>query len=627
MPKTPQVRFNFKNLNVQRSTPLIGVVNVVARTTKGPFNDPSDLISGVPQFVAKFGSEIVPDGSVSNIQRALEMGAKVRITRVAGEGATYGWAKPLTVKAVTMANPSTAVPAGSSILEIQLTDPDSASAANTLKLQLGIRTREAGSPVIDNTGYNLNRKFYLKLNVRTEPSIQASIAQYAYNNESEKGDNRPIEDSFLAETMFYSATNQNFTQGVQKASINVDTFQNFVENAPNITFELYKAEGTGTMEDYADGILNMEDAIQALRQFNNWNTALLVGDTTSSTQVVEDGTASDNVYMQCTEGTAGKTPTDEEWKQAYYTSREYYESYLLILSHIHQHLPNDYMGVYKEVATDVNNMFEQVLAVEVPKYVGKTRVPATVEETLSKLKDMVQAIGPKKSVAYFGAGLKFYDNYGVMQKCDVLGTVAGLQTQVASNYGPWYSFSGMNRGVVADALGPVMENIGSPSKINTLQEFADWYMNVFVIKDTSTQGKRTMLWHGFTSNPVNDSEKFISVVMLGLYLKKNLRPILEGYIEEPNTFTTWKSIYYEAKAILDDLVSRNAIVSYEWLGDQFATNFDELQVNNEADVRQGKYHIILKYKEIVPLQDIEMDVVIDIAMNRTTGAISITSNI
>ena len=97
MPQTPRVRFNFKNLNVQSSVPLLGVINVVARTTKGPFEDPKDLIATPSQFTRIFGSEIVPDGSVSNIMKALEMGAKVRVSRVAGAGATYGWAKPMSV--------------------------------------------------------------------------------------------------------------------------------------------------------------------------------------------------------------------------------------------------------------------------------------------------------------------------------------------------------------------------------------------------------------------------------------------------------------------------------------------------------------------------------------------------
>lgn len=171
----------------------------------------------------------------------------------------------------------------------------------------------------------------------------------------------------------------------------------------------------------------------------------------------------------------------------------------------------------------------------------------------------------------------------------------------------------MNRGIIPDALGPVTDNLGGPGMIEELQELAEWYCNLFVIKDTSTQGKRTMLWHGFTSNPKSDSEKFLSIVRLNLYIKKNLRPILERYIEEPNNWVTWKNIYLEGRVIMDDLVDNQAITSYEWIGDQYATSYDDLQVNNEADVRQGKYHLVLKYKDIVPLQEITVDIIIDSA--------------
>ena len=40
MPNTPRVEFNFQNNNVQQSVPLLGVSHVMARTTKGPFNQP-----------------------------------------------------------------------------------------------------------------------------------------------------------------------------------------------------------------------------------------------------------------------------------------------------------------------------------------------------------------------------------------------------------------------------------------------------------------------------------------------------------------------------------------------------------------------------------------------------------
>lgn len=621
MPQTPRVRFNFKNLNVQSSVPLLGVINMVARTTKGPFEDPSDLISSPSQFTRIFGSEIVPDGSVSNIMKALEMGAKVRVSRVAGSGATYGWAKPMSVTPAALSAPSVSVQDGSAIISIVISDPSGAE--NSLTMNMAIRTREAGSPVLDNTGVNLNRPFYLKLNVSKEPSLRASIIQYGARDEETQ---IPTYDSILNETPFFSAVSANTTDGVTTPSINVDTLQNFLDNAPNITFEAIQgkdADGQGTMKNLATGIQTMEDIVSILRQFSNWNSMIMVGKITSGT-VSTDEVSDTNVYMECSEGSAGTKPTADEWISAYKASKSYYEAYSVILSHIHQHL-DDYTKVYIAVANDVHNTFENILYVEVPKYAAGTRTPATVDETFTALKTMVQTIRPKKEVAYFGGGIKYYNENGSLQKCDVLGSVAGLDAICASTYGPWYSFSGMNRGVIASALGPVMKNLGGPADIDTLNEFAQWYMNLFVIKNTRTQGQRTMLWNGFTSNPVDDSEKFISIVRLNLYLKKNLRPILESYIEEPNTFETWKRIYYEAKDLLDDLQNRKAITTYTWLGDQDAQSYEDLQVNNEADVRQGKYKAQLKYKEIVPMQDIEMDVIIDVSVNKSTGEISISA--
>ena len=139
-------------------------------------------------------------------------------------------------------------------------------------------------------------------------------------------------------------------------------------------------------------------------------------------------------------------------------------------------------------------------------------------------------------------------------------------------------------------------------------------------RNLDTYGKRTMLWNGFTTHPRNDSYKFLSIVRLNLYLKKNLRPILESYLEEPNNWDTWKQIYNNVRKLLDNLVYQNAMSEYTWMGDQDATSYEDLQVNNEADVRQGKYHVILKYKDIVPLQEITMDITID----ATTSTVNIT---
>jgi hypothetical protein len=322
----------------------------------------------------------------------------------------------------------------------------------------------------------------------------------------------------------------------------------------------------------------------------------------------------DTNYYEIEDGDDGGDSTTSTWEDAYNSLKDYVDGYNLVLSHIHQHLTSaDANSVYHTIAEDVVASKEIKLMVEIPKPVNQTTA-----QYFAALKSMVGTIGQDPMICYFGGGIKYYNHLGIIRDCDVIGTVVGLHDACASKYGPWYSPAGQNRGIVPDAVGPVMENLGVPSQMDTLQEFAEWYMNLFVVKDTRYAGKRTMLWHNFSSNPINNSEKFISIVNLNLYLKKQLRPILESYLEEPNIFETWKNIYYSVKPLLDGLIVRNAMTEYQWIGDQDATSYAELTVNTEDRVRQGYYRVKLKYKDIVTLQDITLDVIISSSENTVT---------
>jgi len=569
MPNTPKVDFNFINNNVQTSVPLLGVSHVVARTTKGPCNDPSQLLSSYAQFERLFGEEIVPDGSVSNIQRAFLGGSKLRVSRVANDGAAYGWAG---ATAGSITDPES----DAFVLKFTLTDPKDEE-ADPVEYEFNIRTKNLGEKLFTATG-----DFTLQFNLASAAIQKFNLAQYD-------------PDGNLVDS-------QTVISWSEKGGINANSFTNFVNNVANIVLVPNGASGMTLNQVMAD-----------LRKRTSWNIAITVGSTE-----IKEGSASASLKMS--QGNVGaNNSTLDGWKAAMDALVDYNDAYQVILSHVHQHLtgdgsgqklgeiPGDAIAAYNYYVQTYVPKFEAVLYVELPKSL------VTTDQVVAALQKVVPAVGYAKNIAYFGGGLKFYDDYGTLQDCDVLGTVLGLGDSAATTYGPWYSFSGMNRGTVPDAIGPVMENLGGASRIDDLQRIAEWYMNLFVIKDTRTQGKRTMLWHGFTSNSIDDSEKFLSIVRLNLYLKKNLRPILESYLEEPNNWDTWKKIYYEAKEILDDLVVRNAMTEYTWMGDQDVTSYSELQINNEADVRQGKYKIVLKYKDVVPLQEVTIDIVIDSA--------------
>ena len=571
MPNTPRVYFNFSNNNVQTSVPLLRVSHVVARTTKGPVNDPSTLFTSYAAFQRVFGEEIVPDGSVSNIYMAFQKGSKLRISRVANDGAAYGWAG---AEAGSVTEPG----ADDSVLKFTLSDPTGDN--DDVVYAFNIRTKYMGEQLFSVAG---------------DFSLNFTFSQQALNRLN-LGQVDPEGNLVDAQTVISWSTQPG------SANINANSFTNFNNNVANIILVPTGSSG-----------MTLEQVMADLRKRTSWTLKVEVNGK-ELTSVAPAAT------LKMSQGNPGTNKsTLDGWKAAMDALVDYNDAYQTILSHVHQHLtengdgqnlggiPGDAIAAYNYYVSTYVPKFESVLYVEVPKS------NVTFTQVVEALKKIVPAVGYAKNIAYFCGGLKYYDDYGTLQNCDVLGTVLGLGDTAASTYGPWYSFSGMNRGTVADAVGPVMENLGGPSRIDDLQAIAEWYGNLFVIKDTRTQGKRTMLWHGFSSNSIDDSEKFLSIVRLNLYLKKNLRPILESYLEEPNTFSTWKSIYYEAKAILDDLVTRNAMTEYTWQGDQDATSYSDLQVNTEAEVRQGKYHVVLKYKDIVPMQEITIDIVIDSA--------------
>lgn len=616
MPNTPRVEFNFQNNNVQQSVPLLGVSHVMARTTKGPFNQPDEVFSTYTQFQRVYGEEIVPDGSISNIMKAFEIGSKIRVSRVAGAETTVakGQAKTYTFSSTTGKGST----GSQTKITIKLEDPNS---DDTISMILNINTKEAGSPILDDTGYGLNRNFYGRFYAQEGPTTKIYFQQFkAYTTiDNDPDGEHDYQMQIAAEDII--STNQFFSgskAGSSSVFVESQVLQDFINNTPNIELVLASDESTASFDDEFNNKLKAQGingVVSTLASYSNWQGSVLFDNTAIST--------ASSPLVIINEGDNGGKSSAATWVEAYEALKGYSDGYQLIASHIHQNDmvkakspgpgvdpdPNGWKSAYVEIAKDVVANFETVLYVEVPKYDSEGKVQ-TPDGIINQLETLVPQIGYAKNIAYFAGGIKYYDANGALQSCDLLGSVIGLGDASASQYGPWYSFSGMNRGVIASALGPVTENLGGPSKIEELQKLAEWYCNLFVIKDTRTQGKRTMLWHGFTSNPKSDPEKFLSIVRLNLYLKKNLRPILESYLEEPNTWSTWQSIYYEAKKILDDLVG-TAITEYTWMGDQDAQSYGDLVVNNEADVRQGKYHIILKYKEIVPLQEVTMDIVID----------------
>ena len=552
MSNSPILKVNLKNNNVESTVPLNGVSVVLARTTKGPQNDPSTLISSLSQFSKVYGKEIVPDGSISNIEKALAGGSTLRIVRVQGSDATKGLVGTK----------------DKDLFSIQV---------GSIKIGFGLQTKYKGDSIGSGSTYTfqaaLNGSSVVYKVVDADGNtILDSGTMFTFKS---KDDNNAAVFDYLALSNFFKS-NQYFE--------------------PTIT----------TPSDHITSIEGMIDWLGTVDGSNQTITVQFNSAELTTTYTSVNGTP----------GNQGTTPTLQDWETAFESILDFNDMYQVIASHIHQHLPTDSIEFHSFVKTYADKLQEWIYYIECPK------INDTKAKMIAWMNTTLASVGHSMFIAYFGAGIKYYNNAGILKDCDVLGSVIGLGDASAINYGPYKSFAGMNRGTLPDALGPVSPNYGSPSRYDDINDLAHSYLNLIVVKDTKSSGKVAMLWHNFTSQVKQDSFRFISNVRLVLYMKKQFRPIIESYFEEPNIWGSWKRLYLEAKPIIDDLVTNEAITDPNWMGDQDATSWSDLQINNEADARQGKYHVQFKFKDVATMQEITLDLVIDQASKESSVSIS-----
>lgn len=208
--------------------------------------------------------------------------------------------------------------------------------------------------------------------------------------------------------------------------------------------------------------------------------------------------------------------------------------------------------------------------------------------------------------AYFiTGGLKirhpFLDTVNPYEIAEI-GDVVGAACKSSAEFGPWWSFAGVQRGVIDDALG-VVNNFTDNTKLDLL---AQKQINTVI-----NNNGQIFIKGNFSAQLATSKKSFTSVVGLIIFLKKSLRPSLERYIEQPNDFRTFREIYNEVTPFLDSLVGgeKRALVRYEWKGDQFANTDADLKINNRADLDQGKYLAKLFLVEVVSLQQFTLDII------------------
>lgn len=237
-------------------------------------------------------------------------------------------------------------------------------------------------------------------------------------------------------------------------------------------------------------------------------------------------------------------------------------------------------------------------------YVGHLSNNLTTENALAAERDSY-AIDTTYA-AFTAGGLIIVDSFTNQNRgISELGDYFGVSAVSDNKYGPWYSVANDTRGAITDVMG-IVNNFGYQGNVTGLDLLANRQIMLAVNKN-----KKNKFIGNYTATLDNSQLSYLSIRKLLIYIKKSLGPTLEQFLEDPNDFTTWLSMYQTAKPFLDGLQTKRALVNpngYEWQGDQFATSMENLVINDPDDVDDGKYKVRLLIKAINAIREIAMDV-------------------
>lgn len=247
-------------------------------------------------------------------------------------------------------------------------------------------------------------------------------------------------------------------------------------------------------------------------------------------------------------------------------------------------------------------------------YMGSVSVTTDNVDSIIESKDTI--IGDTPYSVISGGGIKILDpKTGRAMVISEIADVMGLVAVTYNQRGAWFDPASQQSAKILDAIG-VGVNFGTPALSNKLNDLSNHGINMLVVDEGGIEWKSS-----YTSQLADSAMSFMSVVMLVLYMKATLLPVLKRHLKEPCDIPTFQSIYRQSKTFLDGLTSKQsrALWKYEYLGDQDAQSLDDLTVNTKEDVQIGKYKAYLKLWVIVPM----VEAVINMALVMGDGEVGI----
>lgn len=194
---------------------------------------------------------------------------------------------------------------------------------------------------------------------------------------------------------------------------------------------------------------------------------------------------------------------------------------------------------------------------------------------------------------------------GAITEISEIGDVLGAMSVKDNKYAEWFSFAGPKRGRIRNALG-VVYNLGSAARQAEADSVDAHGINA-VIEHPSFG---VVIWGNSTLQKANTLLKHANVAELMIYLTRELKPLIESELFEPNDIQTWKTIHRRVVPLLDAVKEQRGIWKYLYQGDQDIDNISQAQINNPDDVDAGRYTFHLFIAPKVAMKYLGVKVVI-----------------
>lgn len=206
---------------------------------------------------------------------------------------------------------------------------------------------------------------------------------------------------------------------------------------------------------------------------------------------------------------------------------------------------------------------------------------------------------------------------GVITTINPIGDILGIAATNDQNPegGEWVSFMNEIKGRIIDCLS-VTPNYGSAMKYDELNFLHQNGFNCVIQR----RGK-IMFWGNATAQSTNSITQKLNVRRLGIRMKKDLTAFAQKFLGEPNDIPTWFSMFVEVTPYLENLKDRRAYFSYKWEGDQNASNPNQLDINDPAQISFGKYKVKLTITPIAALGDFVIELNLDTAGQTVTATL------